>query len=397
MVRAMGEFVVAAESVIESRVLGALADIEAIAAAWRGLEKHCADPLSYFQSYDWCSAWVRQFASDTLRPYVVTLWRGEQLIALWPKMIVSAAGLKRLETLGVPHSQYCGALVRQGAAESGEIARMLRAATVAARCDVSISRAVPEGTALAKILKGKPVLSGEANGASVLDLSGYASAEDYTEQLGKTQKRNRNRRRNHLARLGEVNFEVIWPGHDDFAPLVRRATEMKRRWLSETGRFSTGFAMAGYEDFLAGLQGDAARLNGACLSVLRAGERVVAIELGFIKDRHYYAYIGGFDWEVRDLSPGKVQMEMTVGWLIEQGVASYDLLINPASYKDSWTNKTIAVATHAEALSWKGHFYTGAWLPTLRPALKRLYGAIPALLRSGVDAVKPAVCLLLYV
>jgi CelD/BcsL family acetyltransferase involved in cellulose biosynthesis len=383
-------------SKIMTRVLRTQEEIEAVGEDWQRLERHCADPLGYFQSFDWCSSWVRHFAGPARQPYVITLWRDDVLVALWPRMIVEAAGLKRLETLGMPHSQYCGALVRQGSADEGEIARRLQDASKDAGCDVSIARAVPEGTALARLMAGRPSVA-EDNVASVLELSQYRSAEDYAQQLGKVQKRNRNRRRNHLARLGDLDFEVIWPGHPDFSDLVRAGAEMKRRWLAETGRYSFGFAMVGYEDFLAGLSGDAEALSGACLSVLRAGDRVVAVELGFIKNRHYYAYIGGFEWDLRDLSPGKVQMEMTVGWLIDAGISGYDLLINPASYKDSWTNRTIVVTTRAEALSWKGRLYTGAWLPTVRPALKRLHAGLPAVADRALSWLRPALCLLLVV
>ncbi len=379
-------------------VLGTLAEIEAHADAWRALERDCADPLSYFQSYDWCSAWIRQFGtSNTYEPYIVTVWLGEMLVAVWPRMIVRSWWLKRLETLGVPHSQYCGILIRRGYDRDPRVAGGLRATARASGCDVTISRAVPEGSALAKVLTRKAQVRGGANVASMLDLAPYDSAEDYTSQLGKLQKRNRNRRRNHLARLGELSFEVIWPDHAQFGDMVRLGTEMKRRWLAETGRFSVGFSMSGYEDFLASLDGDGETLSGACVSVLRAGDRIVAIELGFISNRHYYAYIGGFDWDLRDLSPGKVQMEMTVGWLIDNGVASYDLLINPADYKKSWTSRAIEVSTRAEALTWRGHIYATAWLPTVRPALKRIHQTTPVLADRAVVFLRPAACLLLYV
>lgn len=383
---------------IVSRVLGTLEEIEAIAEAWRDLERHCADPLGYFQTYDWCRNWVAQFGDDGVHlPHVVTLWRDERLIALWPRMVVDLAGIRRLETLGAPHSQYCGALVRRDDVALHIVAARLRAAVRASNCDVTISRAVPDGSVLADMLAEKPKVPGLENIASMLDLSGFSSAQDYMSRLGKLQKRNRNRRRNHLARLGELHFEVVWPDHPDFADLVRQCAEMKRRWIAETGRISVGFSMAGYEDFLASLGGDGERLEGACLSILRAGERVVALELGFIRQRHYYAYIGGFDWDLRDLSPGKVQMEMSVGWLIDNGINAYDLLINPADYKASWTNKSVIVSSHAEALTWRGRFYASAWLPRIRPALKRFHGRLPLLAERAAAALKPAVCLLLYV
>lgn len=381
---------------LHSRVLVTLEEMDAVAQDWRALERHCADPLGYFQSFDWCRAWMARFGAGH-QPYVVTLRRDDLLVALWPGMIVEAPGLRRLETLGVPHSQYCGLLLRRGGVTPTDAAELLGRHMRGSGCDVVLSRAVPQGSALAEVLADEPQVPGPQNVASMLDLSAYSSSEDYAAQLGKLQKRNRNRRRNHLARLGELSFEVIWPDHADFAPLVRECTQMKRRWLTETGRMSVGFSMQGYEEFLAALSGDPETLSGACLSVLRAGDRIVAMELGFLQRRHYYAYIGGFDWDLRDLSPGKVQMEFTVGWLIDQGADAYDLLINPADYKASWTSRTIPVTTRARALTWRGRVYVGAWMPSVRPALKRLHGQLPGVIERAVSWLRPAVCLLLYV
>lgn len=381
-----------------SRILTGLDEIDAVAEAWRDLEHKCADPLAYFQSHDWCRKWAAQFATDGKTiPHIQTLWRGETLLAVWPLMVVEAAGIRRLETLGVPHSQYCGMLVREGQVRRDELARLLDDTVAQSGCDVAVLRTVPEAGWLAEAAGGLPMVADTDNVASMLDLSAFSSSDDYVAQLGKLQKRNRNRRRNHLARRGELDFSVIWPGHPDFAPLVRRAAAMKREWLAETGRFSAGFSMTGYEDFLSTLGGDAESMAGAVLFVLRAGDDVVALELGFLRQGHYYAYIGGFDWSLRALSPGKVQMEMTVCWLIDNGVTTYDLLANPADYKASWSSRSISVGAHARALTWKGKLYVSTWLPTVRPALKKLSGRLPDLMQKAMMMLRGAACLLLYV
>ncbi len=382
---------------IVSRILLDLSEIEAMQAEWRALEQDCADPLTYFQSYDWCRNWLVHHAEAlNARPVILTFWRDEVLLAIWPLMAVPDAGVSRLETLGVPHAQYCGMLLRRG--EKAESLRnVVRDAIRQSGCDVALMRAVPSGSALAKVLEDVPSVPGSENISSLLDLSIYDSAADYTERLGKLQKRNRNRRRNHLARLGELSFSVLWPDHPDYADLVRQCAQMKRRWISETGRFSKGFSIPGYDGFLAGLPGDEAAKSGACLSVLRAGERVVALEIGFIRQRHYYAYVGSFDWDLRHLSPGKVQMDMTVGWLIDNGIDTYDLMIDPADYKSSWSSSNLTVTSHAEALTWKGQVYAATWLLTVRPALKRIRRRMPHLLQTAFAVLRGSALLLLYV
>src|SRR5690606_36512202 len=156
---------------ISIRVISTLEEIEAIATAWRGLEAHCADPLGYFQSYDWCRNWVRQVGSKSTEPYVITAWRGDQLVALWPCMVVQAAGIKRLETLGFPHSQYCGILVRRENVALLVIAQRFNAVMKGSGCDVILCRAILDGTMLAEVLAEMPEVPLLENAASMLDLS----------------------------------------------------------------------------------------------------------------------------------------------------------------------------------------------------------------------------------
>ncbi|MET3924470.1 GNAT family N-acetyltransferase [Devosia sp. 2618] len=381
-----------------SRTLCTIAEIDAVAEQWLAVEQSCVSQLSYFQTFSWCRGWVEQFCGPRgPKPHIRTVWQGDQLVAVWPLMIAGGGiGLKRLENLGEPHSQYCNVIIRPDA-DNDAVMGLLVDGLAKGKWDVAVFRPVPADSRLARALRHLPSIRGYENEASVLDLSRYESTQDYTAQLGKLQKRNRNRRRNHLARLGELSFSMVWPGHPEFAELVRLAATMKRRWLSETSRYSVGFAMAEYETFLSQLDGNADALSGACLSVLRVGGKVVALELGFIQNKHYYAYLGGFDWDLRQLSPGKVQMEMTVGWLIDNGVEAYDLLVNPADYKRSWSNRDIKLRGYALPLTWRGWLYSGAWLPTIRPAIKRVHSMIPDLLRRLATAGQGVVCLFLYV
>lgn len=380
------------------RLLQSLDDIEVVADEWRRLEDCCADPLVYFQSYDWCRNWIARFGQDGKhQAHIASLWRGDRMVAVWPLVVVHGGGMCRLMTLGAPHSQYCGMLAEPGVHAERDLVPMMQAALDRSGCDVAVFRAVPEASLLSKVLGDMTVVPDGGDSASMLDLSAYASAEAYTAQLGKLQKRNRNRRRNHLARHGELQFSVIWPDDPDFANLVARCAAMKRQWLAEMQLYSAGFAMVDFDAFLSSLGGDSATKSGACVSVLRVGNEPVAIELGFIRQGHYYAYMGGFDWALRNLSPGKVQMDMTVCWLIDQGIATYDLLTNSADYKKSWSTRSLTVTCQARALTWKGEIYASAWLPRVRPALKRLRNGMPDLVHAVSGLLRSSLPLLLCV
>ncbi|MCR6498959.1 GNAT family N-acetyltransferase [Shinella sp. CPCC 101442] len=363
------------EAGVEHRVLRDRAAMADMAAAWRDLDACAGNPFTYFQSADWCLKWIETFASPKCRPQVHTLWRDGRLIAVWPLML-SGGVLKRLEPLGWPHSQYANLLTDP--AYGGVTARLL---TGLAGHDLMVLDGVPDGSALAGLLGETPPLASLANSAAMLDLSAFATPQAYAETLSKTQRRNRNRRRNALAREGELSFAVLFPGDAGFAEGVATCVAFKRQWLRETARRGTGLAFEGFDRFLASLSGDEAALSGACLSVLKAGDRLIAGEIGFLHHGHYHAYLGAFDWALREASPGKVQMDMTVCWLIERGVKTYDLLGNPADYKDSWSNSAVELQSYALPASLAGRAYAHLWTARLRPGLKRLYYGLPYRLR----------------
>ncbi len=385
---------------ISIRIGRRLSDIEALRDQWEDLARRDTGAMTYFQTVAWCEAWARQFCARRGGPrlLIVSAWRGDALAAVLPLMQTGhGLGIRHLRPLGEPHTQYAG-LLRDPALFDAEMARAIGEAVLRhGSCDVAVFPGVPQDSPLNAVLDGTPVLAGYDNRAAVLDLMPYSDADDYFAGLSKLQKRNRNRRRNHLGRLGALDFAVLWPGDPEFAALLRMAIEMKRTWLRHQRRISLGLSAAGHDAFLASLEGDSGRREGACLSVLRVGGRPVAIELGFIDSGHYYAYLGGFDWALRDLSPGKVQMEMTVGWLIENGVGAYDLLGNGDAYKSSWSNRDVPLRAYARAHTPLGHLYSALWLPTIRPAIKRMHRAIPDMMRRLVQFGQGLTCLLLYV
>jgi CelD/BcsL family acetyltransferase involved in cellulose biosynthesis len=143
-----------------------------------------------------------------------------------------------------------------------------------------------------------------------------------------------------------------------------------------------------HAEFLAGLSGSPEDPDGPYLFALTAAGSPVAIEIGFLRNGHYYSYLGGFDWSLRHASPGKMQMEMTVSWLIDNGAKAFDLLANPTGYKEHWTNSTIALSGHVLNFTSAGRAYTGIWTRNLRPVIKKGFEALPADVRVGLGVVR---------
>ncbi len=372
------------DSRLTCRVLAHCDAMEAVADDWRALEAKAADGLTYFQGFDWCHRWIAAFGSADCQPVILTIWNGVHLVALLPLM-QSGGRIRTLSILGAPHTQYANLLLdpHQDAVIRQEALALLRKALDGmSGHDVALFEHVPDGSPLAGMLVSNSPLGSRANTAAIFNLSDFATAEDYLARLNKKQRRNRTRRRNMLEQAGALSFDVLFPNDPAFAPALEECLRLKRIWLRETGRISLGLHQAGVDSFLASLAGNAEHCSGSCLSVLRVDGTLAAGELGFLHYGHYYAYLGAFDCNLSAASPGKLQMDMTIIWLIEKGISKYDLLGNESSYKEAWSNTALKLETHSLPSTFFGHAYSGLWIARLRPGLKHLYAKLPSRLRQ---------------
>lgn len=367
-------------------VLRDLAAIEKVAGPWQALEQRSVQDFAYFQTFDWCANWLRHVAPclQGTEPYVITVWQGDTLVAVAPLMLTRMKmGVRVLSTLGDPHTQYSGMLLDPGAC-TASVTAMLRAYLEKPRdCDVLHIELLPAVSPLAAMLNAADREDSYVNQSASLDLTQFEAPADFLEDANPKKRRKRLQLRRRIETgVGELALRTVWGGEPEFAALVRRCVQMKRDWIAGTGRISTGFAIPGYADFLSQLHGDAASREGAVAFVKQAGDRIIAIEVSMIRDGHLYAYIGGFDWELRKLSPGLVQMEATIGWAIENRLKAYDLLGNVAAYKDSWTNITCELQAFSRSYTVPGWVYARAWRTRMRPALKQAYQSLPAGVRQ---------------
>lgn len=373
------------------RVLRSPADVEAAAAAWQALERRYRGEMAYFQTFDWCSNWLNHVARNIAgcEPYVVTVWQGSALMAVVPLMLIRVAGgVRVLSALGEPHTQYAGMLLSPDASTPA-VASLIRSCLADPRgCDALHIQLLPAGSPLADMLDRSDRDQSYANQSSSLDLGQFNTPADFLEDADPKKRRKRLQRRQKIEKeFGELRLRTVWGGEPEFAELVHLCVQMKRDWITRTGRISTGFSIPGYADFLSQLHGDPQAREGGVAFVKQAGGRIIAIEVSMIRHGHLYAYIGGFDWDLRKYSPGKVQMEATVCWAIDNGLKAYDLLGNVAGYKDSWSNICCELVAYNRSYTARGWLYGSAWT-SLRPRLKRLYEALPSGLRQWAAATR---------
>ncbi|MEP3278615.1 MAG: GNAT family N-acetyltransferase [Stappiaceae bacterium] len=356
--------------------------IEAIEADWRKLEQSDDEPFTYFQSYNWCYDWcVKQYKNNPghgiAQAKIYALWCDARLLMLWPMMAKrSYFGIKVLTFLTEPLGQYGNILVDRTQVPLELGPQIWKLICRDAEVDAITINQYPSTSSLDELLGDVGIAEQSSKAISFLDLSQFESWDEHHKSLSASARKQRNRRRNKLAKAGVVDYEVIPGGSPRYARLVDKALQMKQIWLQQTGRRADILSKRCTASFLTGLSGKAGsneRPAGSFAHALTLNGEPIAIEIGMVEGDHYYSYLGAFDWKWRDYSPGKIQIELAQKWAKEAGLRTFDFLGDPSEYKSQWTNSTRSLNSRSVPRSLLGWLYCVVWKAYLRGAVRTAY------------------------
>lgn len=370
-----------------------LADIDVMSRQWEVLS-NLEPAFGYFQSYEWCKAWADTFVDHSENKYelrVYILERDARPALVWPMMIVRRHGLKVLTAMSEPLGQYSNILADESLIDPRAGYDFLLHIQKAEKVDALVFGQYPEGSFLDRVLGDHGFMEIGDMEASIATLNAFEDWDEYQASLNKRNRSQRNKRRNKLDRQGAVEHQAVLGGTPEFDALISEALVMKAKWLEETGRSSESLLSKQTETFLKALKGHEAKGDmppqGAVAHVLRVDGKSVGIELGMTMGRHYYSYLGAFDWAWKDFSVGKIQIEMTQKWAMEAGIHMFDFLGDPSAYKSNWTQTTQSLKNRNVPLSIKGFLYVVIWRCYFRPIVKKAYAAMGANWRKKLSDV----------
>jgi CelD/BcsL family acetyltransferase involved in cellulose biosynthesis len=210
------------------------AGFDALETQWNALFERVGRADQVFQNFNWLWHWANHFLNDKTQLRVVTGWRDGRLAMVWPLVATKKLGMTRLSWMGEPVSQYGDALV-----EVGPVAKpMLKQGwDQACRCgaDFVLLRKTRASSLIASVIA--PAIPCGTEAASVLD---FRNANDFDDVLSCLSSKKRSSRRRLKRRLLERGAIVFRDSEDakETGLLVKRAFELKRKWLVQRGRYS---------------------------------------------------------------------------------------------------------------------------------------------------------------
>ncbi len=354
--------------------------ITSLQTEWQLLESVCLEDFTYYQSFNWCFEYYKQFADDLTDkhcpiPQVFVLRKNNTPVMIWPMMrIQSRTGLKILTSATEPLGQYCNLLFDASSFNEKVGQVVLQVIIENSKSDSISFNNYPVGCLIEKIIGEQGIREKSDLKSAILDMSQYESWEAYNQTLSKGQRKERRRNKNKLETQGTLSYEVYEAGSEEYKSLVTSALRMKTQWLVETGRKQGILADECTNAMFCNPKAvNTGGLNGPLTHALYLDKKPIAIEVCMVHANRYYSYLGAIDWDWKEFGLGKMQMAAAQEWAMNQGIKNFDLSHDPSEYKSSWTNTTHKVISCNIPITYKGYVYSKFWKTYLRPKIKSFY------------------------
>lgn len=319
-----------------------VSDLEALATEWQSLDPHERNQAPFFQSY-WFKAFASTFAAGQPVP-VVVVRRGEALAGILPLMyqerFLNYIPARTLGSLSGIHSCRFDFLCFDEDCEAVSLA-VWHCLRDNARWSALEMRTVPDDGAFGLILKHaaregfltswwptlcSPYLTLPEQGSDPLQ-NCPAKYKPDRKRLKKYEGR--------LKELGAISFEVYETFSErlfsDFLELEGAGWKGKAGGAIRCSPVVTQFYRTVLEE--------ASRYGHLRMCTLRAGDRLVAIEMAFVVGDTCFSPKIAYDEQLSRCAPGHILTVNAIRDLAARGVKVYDFLGAKARHKSLWAGE----------------------------------------------------------
>jgi CelD/BcsL family acetyltransferase involved in cellulose biosynthesis len=302
--------------------------LAALVPEWSALWRRIPETTP-FQSPAWLKPWWDIFAPGRL--CTVAVREENVLIGLAPLYLESGPLGLRLLPVGIGISDYCDVLVET---DRADVAGALMAAIVKmAPWEIFELTELTCDAAALKLPAPAPLktIMSDASAAPVLPLP--ENMEKLSETVPRLRLQQLRRARNGAARRGEV--AIVVGDVDNAEAVLQELIRMNNaRWnaAGSAGVFSDKRVGEFHAAAIPGLM-EAGLVR---LYALMIGNRIAAVYYGFIHRGRAYAYLGGFEQDLADESPGLIVMGHAIEQAIREGAREFHFLRGEEAYKFEW-------------------------------------------------------------
>jgi CelD/BcsL family acetyltransferase involved in cellulose biosynthesis len=320
-------------------VVTALDQLAELADPWRRLVQ-VTPSATPFASPAFVLTWFRHLE----RPrgaYVVTVWRGDELVGLAPfartRLGGEHTGFQMLVSAGTEHGDHGEPLLGLDPGPVAEVVAAHLAKLVRTRlAAVNARRLFDEGPMLAALVARDDlarVPMGHVAHAAVVRFDQLDDPYDHLERLARRHDIPRRMRRL-CEDVGPIEYTPDEPRRD--ATLDAMASMLLHRWGTEAG--PRLFATPGRAAFTRAVTHALARDGMGRLSTLSAGGRLAAVSTVLQVGDRVVSDNAAFDIGLGRYGVGQAEIYRLLHHALEAGVVEVDMRAGDFPYKRKWTN-----------------------------------------------------------
>lgn len=312
---------------------------EAAEPAWRAFETRAAGTA--FQSFDWLSTWYRHVGERLgIEPAIAVVMRAGEPLMLAPLGIERRFGLRCLVWLGGRMADYKGPLLArdfEARLDDGFAALWRQIRRALPRHDLVMLDSQPVSLGTPSTPAGNPFAalssSPAPDAAYVFDLP--STFEEFSQRYRPETRRIDRSKFRKLDAAGEVTFRIAETAEERAAMaqdiLARKAAQLAAQGISSI--FEEADYLAAWRD-LAALPEERKLLE---VAELRLDGTFLSGSVAHVWHGRSTLMVHTYDPDMLPkLSPGRLHLLKLLQSSIERGIATYDLSVGYAAYKESF-------------------------------------------------------------
>ena len=327
--------------------------------------------LSFFQTPRWCLHIIKTRLSSkniAFKPCIVTFWRDQVLVGLWPLGIFKVAGQKIVKAVDSPFGQFSGGLFSNRNDEVEGISAAISLLRSAVGADGLMIEKVIAGSCLHQVLSSTGAVVCMAEQSVHIELSEYDIFGEFLATINKKTRKNLRNSKNRLEREGELRADTI-RDPAELSSLIKSIYWQRRQWLKQFGMTAPAFRDPDYQRIIETIA--AAQLPGLIAFELKLDGKSIAAQWGAIYNHRYYAYISSRDVDLKDFSAGRVHLGMVIEACTVLGLDGLELMAPASEYKLNWSKGIHQTNDFQLAFSITNRLYFALWHRGLRSLLRR--------------------------
>ncbi len=337
---------------------------------WNQLFEVSGRPSQLFQTYNWIWHWIDQFPAPPQNLVILTGHQNNELVLIAPLMLTKKVGIKTLQWIGEPVSQYGDIVIKNDGNNLKWLQQGLSFLTQSLKPDLFYLRKTRFDATITPLLENYGATILLESQAPYIEILGAKTFAEFNKRYSQRSRKSKRRHRRKLEDHGALSFDFFKEG-PQAEQAAQHAIDLKRRWLKSIGLVSSAFQGPILDRFFQKASCSETHPTGLRVSQLCVDDRPAAIEIGIQNKGYYGAHLGAYDPDFIAHSPGSLQMQDTISALIDEGVEIIDLFAPGDPYKFEWTQQSVPVYDFSYPLSFKGHIYEKIYLKRARPWLKR--------------------------